>query len=104
MWVSDGVASPRWTPVSPVSGEIVPCEWKLPFEMMGGEVRLPQRSAAADAPVPAEAPPAEAPAVVALPPVLAEPARQVETFRPPDDPGVADGSETDRDRRLAADG
>ena len=33
IWVSDGVASPRWTPVSPVSGEIVPCEWKAPFEM-----------------------------------------------------------------------
>ena len=26
IWFSDGVASPRWTPVSPVSGEIVPCE------------------------------------------------------------------------------
>ena len=33
IWVSDGVASPRWTPVSPVSGDIVPCEWKAPFEM-----------------------------------------------------------------------
>ncbi len=32
MWVSDGVASPRWTPVSPVTGEIVPCQWKSPFE------------------------------------------------------------------------
>jgi HemY protein len=34
MWVSDGVASPRWTPVSPVTGEIVPCEWKVPFEVL----------------------------------------------------------------------
>ena len=33
IWVSDGVASPRWTAVSPVSGEIVPCEWKAPFDM-----------------------------------------------------------------------
>ena len=35
IWVSDGVASPRWTPVSPVSGEMVPCAWKQPFEMPG---------------------------------------------------------------------
>lgn len=33
MWVSDGVASTRWTPVSPVTGEIVPCEWKPPFDL-----------------------------------------------------------------------
>ena len=36
IWVSDGVASPRWTPVSPVTGEIVPCEWKPPFEQPSG--------------------------------------------------------------------
>ena len=34
MWVSDGVAGPRWVPISPVSGEIVPCQWKTPFEMV----------------------------------------------------------------------
>jgi HemY protein len=34
MWVSDGVASPRWTPVSPVTGEIVPCEWKPPYDVL----------------------------------------------------------------------
>jgi HemY protein len=33
IWVSDGVASSRWTPVSPVTGEIVPCEWRSPFEV-----------------------------------------------------------------------
>lgn len=32
VWVSDGVASPRWVAVSPVTGEIVPSEWKIPFE------------------------------------------------------------------------
>jgi HemY protein len=32
MWVSDGVASNRWVPVSPVTGEIVACEWKVPFD------------------------------------------------------------------------
>jgi HemY protein len=36
IWVSDGVASSRWTPVSPVTGEIVPSEWKPPFEMAQG--------------------------------------------------------------------
>lgn len=34
IWVSDGVAAARWTPVSPVTGEIVPCDWKPPFEML----------------------------------------------------------------------
>lgn len=34
MWVSDGVANTRWVPVSPVTGEIVPCEWKVPFEVL----------------------------------------------------------------------
>jgi HemY protein len=32
MWVSDGVANTRWVAVSPVTGEIVPCEWKTPYE------------------------------------------------------------------------
>ena len=36
IWVADGVASPRWTPISPVTGEIVPCEWKPPFEQPSG--------------------------------------------------------------------
>jgi HemY protein len=33
VWVSDGVASTRWMPVSPVTGEIVPCEWKVPYDV-----------------------------------------------------------------------
>ena len=36
MWVSDGVASHRWVPVSPVTGEIVPCEWKVPHDGPAG--------------------------------------------------------------------
>ena len=36
IWVADGVASPRWTPVSPVTGEIVSCQWKPPFEQPSG--------------------------------------------------------------------
>jgi HemY protein len=38
MWVSDGVANTRWMPVSPVTGEIVPCEWKTPFDVMPGQI------------------------------------------------------------------
>jgi HemY protein len=34
MWLSDGVANTRWVPVSPVTGEIVPCEWKVPFDVL----------------------------------------------------------------------
>jgi HemY protein len=38
MWVSDGVASNRWVPVSSVTGEIVICEWKVPFEAPQGQL------------------------------------------------------------------
>ncbi len=48
MWVSDGVASPRWTPLSPVTGEIVPCEWKVPYETPD----LPEFTAFDKAPLP----------------------------------------------------
>jgi HemY protein len=47
IWVSDGVAAARWTPVSPVTGEIVPCEWKPPFEMATGSQWQFQPSASA---------------------------------------------------------
>ncbi|HUR44010.1 MAG TPA: heme biosynthesis HemY N-terminal domain-containing protein [Aestuariivirga sp.] len=73
MWVSDGVASPRWTPVSPVSGEIVPCEWKSPFEMP--EDRITDAPAVAIAAVKPQAKPVDLP-------------RPVEYLRPPDDPGL----------------
>jgi HemY protein len=78
IWVSDGVASPRWTPVSPVSGEIVPCEWKAPFEMPEQlePDRLPE--------LPAEAQP---PPQDAAPKSLEAP-KMVVPQRPPDDPGL----------------
>ena len=38
VWVSDGVASTTWSPVSPVTGEIVPCLWKAPFDQPDGRV------------------------------------------------------------------
>ena len=32
LWVSDSVAVPTWTALSPVTGEIAPSEWKVPFQ------------------------------------------------------------------------
>ena len=83
IWVSDGVASPRWTPVSPVSGEYVACEWKAPFEMPHD----PEELAAPAAEAAPSVPPAAAAAVTA--PVKAiEPPRMVSPRRAPDDPGL----------------
>ena len=88
MWVSDGVASPRWTPVSPVSGEIIPCEWKSPFEMPADDKRIPEREPVrAIAPVQPQVKPVEIP-------------RTVEYVRPPDDPGL----EADTRRAAVTDG
>jgi HemY protein len=78
IWVSDGVASQRWTPVSPVSGEIVPCLWKAPFDMPEGDLRLPRSE-----PQPAASLQSPAARPMELP-------RAPEPLRPPDDPGVAD--------------
>ena len=32
LWVSDSVVVPTWTVLSPVTGEIAPSEWKVPFQ------------------------------------------------------------------------
>jgi HemY protein len=40
MWVSDGVANTRWVAVSPVTGEIVPSEWKPPYEAAQGHINF----------------------------------------------------------------
>ncbi len=70
LWVSDGVAAMRWTPVSPVTNEIVPCEWKEPFELpSGGRLQFQPQT---DAPTVIKP---EDSALASLP-------------RPPDDPGV----------------
>lgn len=95
IWVSDGVASPRWTPVSPVSGEIVPCEWKAPFEM-------PDQL---EADAPAAAPPA--PQVIEAPIKAIEPPKMVVPQRAPDDPGMPedfDAPSSGSRKTLAADG
>ncbi|MDE2385295.1 MAG: heme biosynthesis protein HemY [Alphaproteobacteria bacterium] len=73
MWVSDGVAATRWVPVSPVTGELVACEWRVPFATHGAPLRL-RHGVAAPAPA---AGTGETPS--ALPP-------------PPDDPGVEQSS------------
>ncbi len=88
MWVSDGVASPRWTPVSPVSGEIVPCTWKSPFDMpddLEADALLPAPTAAA---VPAKS--------IAAP-------EKILPLRPPDDPGLPEDFASLR-KSLATDG
>ncbi len=91
MWVSDGVASQRWVAVSPVSGEIVPSQWKTPFEMLAQEKAPPQPAAAI--------PVIEAP-VTSIKPAM------VELPRPPDDPGLDDDSELSGSARksLVTDG
>jgi HemY protein len=71
MWVSDGVASNRWVPVSPVTGEIVTCEWKVPFDM--SDAPIWQIRSESDA------------VKIAAP---AEPQKPIEPQRLPDDPGV----------------
>ena len=79
MWVNDGVASTRWSPVSPVSGEIAGSEWKRPFE-------TPPE---AERPLP----PLPVPAIVSATPAaerLAAPVAAATGYRPPDDPGIAD--------------
>ncbi len=70
IWVSDGVASSRWTPLSPVTGEIIACEWKPPFEQPSGLIWQPEDSNET------------------LLETVKTKAVKVETQRPPDDPGV----------------
>jgi len=130
-WTIDGVIVPRWTPVSPVSGELAPCEWKAPLDMLPAppepeskDEEVPPSVASEppalpavepEAPVKAEAEPEQAPptpaTVVTLRPQAAQvtPERpvMVATMRPPDDPGLGGGFEdpdTPRPQRLLADG
>ena len=98
MWVSDGVAGPRWVPISPVSGEIVPCQWKTPFEMVAE-----QKTETLAAPSTPTSTPAPAPVVESTPIRIAKPA-MAELPRPPDDPGLDDDvgprQQVSRDRWL----
>jgi len=104
MWVIDGAASPYWTPVSAVTGEIAFAEWKVPFEALPRraaapepeeppaveETALPAPEAAAPPPGPKPvepAPPPSAPAARPATKARSKP-RIVEPTRPPDDPGL----------------
>jgi hypothetical protein len=84
--------------VSPVSGEIVPCEWKAPFEMPEQlEADRPMAVATVEA---IEAP---KPAAEAAPRTLEAP-KMVQPQRPPDDPGLPEDFDTPRGRSLPAEG
>jgi HemY protein len=83
MWVADGIASPVWMPVSPVTGEIGNCEWKVPFDSFAA----PEAQAAiAEAPPPAT--PAAEPPKPALRPQKPQPVAAGP--RQPDDPGAGE--------------
>ncbi|MBV2184788.1 MAG: heme biosynthesis protein HemY, partial [Rhizobium sp.] len=119
-WVADGYVSDKWLPLSPVTGRLDAFEWKVPFDQLEGPVEeggvsrataaletLPPVSTvvserapeAATATVVATAQPAPA-AAPAKPsgervPGKAKPDPTPEPFfgRPPDDPGVREGSQ-----------
>ncbi len=112
MWVIDGAASPYWTPVSPVTGEIAFAEWKTPFESLPRpagtepaptveETALPPPAAAAPPTAPQEPAPAPAPPPAKSKAVRPKP-RIVEPTRPPDDPGLPDDDPNSRGRRVSA--
>ena len=97
IWVSDGVASPRWTPISPVSGEIVPCEWKAPFEM---PEQLEADRPAASVTEAIEAP---KPGTDSAPRALETP-KMAQLQRPPDDPGLPEDFDRPTGRSQPAEG
>lgn len=86
MWVSDGVASPRWTALSPVTGEIVPSEWKVPFDMLPAEQPEAAEATEADGSLPAIT--LKVPEKQGDSSAGAEPRKSLPFGRPPDDPGV----------------
>jgi HemY protein len=114
MWVIDGAASPYWTPVSPVTGEIAFAEWKVPYDQLPRQGASPQappepiEEASVIPPMPAvtaaipapEPPPAPAP----VPKATRSKPRIVEPVRPPDDPGPPEDDPERPDRRVSADG
>lgn len=75
MWVADGVASPRWVAISPATGEIAHCEWKVPFEAEALPSILPEAAAAK---------------AIEAPATRIEGTKPVERLPLPDDPGVSE--------------
>jgi HemY protein len=118
MWVIDGAASPYWTPVSPVTGEIAFAEWKTPFEPLprqaSAEPEAPPIVEESASPPPAATPTPAPPPVdsASAPRPAARPAgkaarpkpRIVEPARPPDDPGLPDDDPDAPGRRVSAKG
>lgn len=113
MWVIDGAASPYWTPVSPVTGEIAFAEWKVPYDQLPRQTASPQTSPEPIEEAPAASPPPAITAAIPVPeqktPSPAAPAarrkpRIVEPVRPPDDPGLPEDDLEQPDRRVSADG
>ena len=76
MWVADGVASPRWLAISPVTGEITHCQWKPPFEAGASESILPAATPTV--------------AIATTTPVSIEGTKPLEKLPVPDDPGIGD--------------
>ncbi|MBL8907833.1 MAG: heme biosynthesis protein HemY [Rhizobiales bacterium] len=132
-WTIDGVIVPRWTPVSPLSGELAPCEWRAPPDLLPAppepEIRdeeNPPPAASEPSALPPAEPPPTKPAAEAIPvpesvapPETAPPPKPVivsisperpvivKSMRPPDDPGLGGGFEdpdVPRPQRLLADG
>lgn len=127
-WVADGYVSDKWLPLSPVTGRLDAFEWKVPFDQLEGPVEegavssatialetlppvntaIAERAAtAAAAPVTvvsaAEATPPAAP-VKPTPErderkTKPEPAPEPFFGRPPDDPGVREGTRPSGDQK-----
>ncbi len=72
MWVADGVALPRWSALSPVTGEVVQCQWKPPFEILQD----------------AEIEQSATPVFIETTVKEIEKPQTVTLQRPPDDPGI----------------
>ena len=76
MWMADGAVLPAWSPVSPVTGQLAQCTWKIPYESPDVPAQPPMPDATVE---PALALPSAS--TPAPPPKPATPLRQ------PDDPG-----------------
>ncbi len=116
VWTADGHVSPRWLPVSPVTGAIGTFEWRVPVERLGpvieaeeeelpaplpprpqpaqpvgrpnAEMQSPAAASPADLPVKPERTPVPAAATASASAADREPPEEVLQPPIPDDPGV----------------
>lgn len=96
MWVSDGVAGLRWTPLSPLTGDIAPSVWKEPYDMLPEAAPPAKAEPTAPAALPAKASAAVTATAQDIKPILLPPL--------PDDPGPEDDSGTGRRKPPYTDG